>query len=80
MRTVTTYDRVTYTAVVPTRCGCGRRGRVQKTFGQTVNPFNKNPDGSVKTKAQVLRSVTAQAEEWAGNQVSWMCPRHRRSE
>lgn len=42
----------------------GKKKRQQKTFEQTVNPFNKNPDGTIKTYEQVLESVNAVRDAW----------------
>ncbi|WP_280371052.1 hypothetical protein [Nocardia wallacei] len=30
----------------------------------TVNPFNKNPDGSVRTRDEVRAAVAARADAW----------------
>ena len=38
--------------------------RRQKTFEETVNPFNKNADGSIKSREQVRASVNAKARAW----------------
>lgn len=43
---------------------CGKRTRRSKKFEQTVNPFNKNPDGTVKTRDEVWASVRAEAKAW----------------
>lgn len=60
-----TYDRVTRQVVKSLPCPkCGKKVRRQRTFGQTVNPFNCNDDGTVKTWAEVDKAVAAQASEW----------------
>lgn len=42
---------------------CEKPGRVRTlTVEHTVNPFNKNEDGSVKTATEVMRSAQAEAE------------------
>lgn len=43
---------------------CGRFVQRRKTFEQTVNPFNRNADGSVKTREEVAVSVQAEADGW----------------
>ncbi len=35
-----------------------------KTFEQTVNPWNKNADGTIKTPREVLTAVEQEAREW----------------
>lgn len=65
MRVVTTYEpvRVQVTKAMPCPA-CGRKVRRQRTFQQTINPWNKNADGTVKTSFEVLRAVRIQAKEW----------------
>lgn len=43
---------------------CGRKATRTKTFTNTVNPFNKNEDGTVRTRAEVWANVRRLAEEW----------------
>lgn len=42
----------------------GKKKRQQKTFTQTINPYNRNPDGTVKTYAEVLESVNSERDAW----------------
>jgi hypothetical protein len=44
--------------------GCGKKLRRQRTFGQTLNPFNKNADGRVKTELEIVRELNATAAQW----------------
>ena len=47
------------------RCpGCGKRVTRSRTFIMTVSPFNKNPDGTVRTPVEVGRAVQAEADSW----------------
>lgn len=43
---------------------CLKRVTRRRTFTQTVNPFNRNDDGSVKTSAEVYAAVKAEGEAW----------------
>lgn len=43
---------------------CGKRVTRSRTFEQTVNPFNRNPDGSVKSWGEVQEDVYREAAEW----------------
>jgi hypothetical protein len=43
---------------------CGRKTIKKKSFEQTVNPFNKNEDGSVKTRDEVYESLKIEADAW----------------
>lgn len=42
----------------------GKRKRQQKVFYQTVNPYNRNHDGSVKSRAEVVMSVREEVLNW----------------
>lgn len=42
----------------------GKRRQITRVFEQTVNPWNKNPDGTVKSRDQVRASVRAEADAW----------------
>jgi hypothetical protein len=44
--------------------GCGKKLRRQRTFMQTLNPFNKNADGQVKTELEIVRELNATAAKW----------------
>lgn len=64
-RITDTYEQVTARAERKGRCpGCGRVVRRSMTFTNTISPFNKNPDGSVRTPAQVQANVDALAAAW----------------
>lgn len=43
---------------------CGKRVRRSQTFSETVNPFNRNEDGSPKSPAEVRVSVNKKADAW----------------
>jgi hypothetical protein len=65
MRNTVYYSKVKHTAKRRVTCNvCGKHLNRQRTFEQTVNPWNKNPDGTVKTFMQVLASVHAEALVW----------------
>ena len=82
--------KVRFTCV---NCGATNRSRTI-TVEHTVNPFNKNENGTVRTPAQVAENVTRQlardvlkfsAEPWCArceNDLPWAASRalaHRRS-
>jgi hypothetical protein len=62
--------RITFQSVVTSRrkagpCPvCGKRSVRTRRFEHTVNPFNKNRDGSVKTADEVRADVHAEADKW----------------
>lgn len=43
---------------------CGKSAERSREFYQTVNPWNRNPDGSIKTTAEIRREVNAEAKAW----------------
>lgn len=43
---------------------CGKATVRSQTFSQTVNPWNRNPDGAMKTHAEVAAAVREKAAAW----------------
>lgn len=43
---------------------CGKTTKRSKRFEHTVNPFNRNPDGTVCTVDEVRACVNAEADAW----------------
>ena len=43
---------------------CGKRVTRSRKFTHTVNPFNKNDQGKVRTLLEVRECVNAEAEQW----------------
>lgn len=44
--------------------GCGRKTTRQRIFECTINPFNTNADGSVKSECEVRAQAQAKADAW----------------
>lgn len=44
--------------------GCGRRLRRQRTFWQTLNPFNKGANGVPKTVDEIHAELRVQKQAW----------------
>ena len=42
----------------------GKRRQKTKRFMQTLNPFNKNADGTLKTRSQIMAELSAQRDSW----------------
>ena len=74
---MTTYrfQEVTRTKKMRIDCagGCGKKLNRQRTFMQTINPFNKNADGSVKTFTDIWRELGVEAEQWKPVAVCRTC-------
>lgn len=66
MRVTTTFEPVKLSVVRSFKACtvCGRPGKRQRVFRQTINPFNKNADGLPKTYNEIWRELEAQAAEW----------------
>lgn len=47
----------------------GKRRQQTKTFMQTVNPFNKNADGTRKTREQIYAELMNERKEWLSSQA-----------
>ncbi len=43
---------------------CRKKLRRQKTFSQTINPWNKTATGTVKTRDEILKSLRDEIREW----------------
>lgn len=59
------FERVPWTAKKSVPCTvCGKKIRRQRTFEQTLNPFNKTTDGRVKTIKDIYPELRAKADAW----------------
>jgi hypothetical protein len=64
-RVITTFEEIPARARRRGKCPtCGKPVVRSRTFTMTVNPFNKNPDGSVRTRREVWIAVSAEAQAW----------------
>lgn len=67
MRTRTTFDKVSLTGTKRIKCetGCGASVARQRTFWQTINPFNVHALTKLpKDRAQIYRELGEQIEAW----------------
>lgn len=65
VRRTTYYEPVEVFRKVSGNCPvCGKRTQRQQRFTHTVNPFNRNEDGTVRTRDEVLAAVNVEAEAW----------------
>jgi hypothetical protein len=47
---------------------CGKAATRGTSFFQTLNPWNKHPDGSVKSARDIGRELQAEADAWSAGQ------------
>jgi len=66
MYSITTrYQELAAQATRRGRCPrCNKPVTRTRTFTMTISPFNKNPDGTVRTPAEVRAAVNAKAAAW----------------
>ena len=71
------FNKVSLTFTKTGKCYiCGMKTTRTKVFFQTLNPFNTNEDGSVKTVQQIKDELRIQGNEWKATYVV----RHARCE
>jgi len=58
------FNEVAITGVRKWKDGSGKRRQKSKKFYQTVNPYNKNEDGTPKSYEEILHELIAEREEW----------------
>lgn len=60
-----TFDEVSIRVQRSFRCtDCGKRRTRSRKLWQTVNPFNRTADGTVKTRGQIHKELCTEAEAW----------------
>jgi hypothetical protein len=65
MRTTITFDEVSRMASKRCKCVmCGNRRERTERFHQTVNPFNRNADGTVKSRRDIGRELDERVIAW----------------
>lgn len=58
MQIVTTYDQIIERDIVKGIClKCGKTRTRTLVESMTENPFNKNPDGSVRSRSEIIQAV-----------------------
>lgn len=60
----TEFEKVGVYAKKSGKCLCGKRRSRSEYLYQTVNPFNKNKSGQVKTREEVRADVQKEYERW----------------
>ena len=74
-----TFDEVSIRGEKKARCPkCGKLVTRAKTFSQTLNPFNKLPNGMVKTRDGIIHELQAERSAWW--KTPELCAKCRRDE
>lgn len=63
------FDEVVVKATRRWKDETGRSRQETRKFWQTVNPFNKNPDGSLKTREQIRAELIVERDAWLSGNV-----------
>lgn len=59
------FEEVSLRAAKSLPCpGCGKKVRRQKTFTNTVNPWNVNEDGTPRTRDEIWEVLRNKASVW----------------
>lgn len=65
MRKITTYEVVSLTALKKGICPyCSKASTRSKTIQQTLSPYNRNVDKSLKTKGQIIVELNNDLKKW----------------
>lgn len=46
---------------------CGKRVTRQRTFEQTINPYNRLPDGTPKGRTDIYKELEVERDKWINN-------------
>lgn len=52
------------------KCGCGKRRSRSQKFWQTLSPWNKNDDGSIKDASQIRNELAEQIRAWKAEPIT----------
>lgn len=60
------FEEVVVKDTIKKKCreGCGRTVQETEKFTQTINPFNKNKDGQVKTHGEIMDELIPRLNNW----------------
>lgn len=42
----------------------GKRRQETKKFSQTISPFNRDKEGNIKTRSEILEEISKKRDEW----------------
>jgi hypothetical protein len=59
-----TYNELSVKATKTWTDANGKRHRKTKTFSQTVNPYNRDKNGTPKSRGQIYAELLKEREEW----------------
>lgn len=69
--TIYRYEEISWRSEKSGECAvCGKHVKRQKKFTNTVNPWNRNPDGTTRTRVEVMANVQSLAARWQEQPVT----------
>ncbi|QFR59850.1 hypothetical protein VOWphi5012_066 [Vibrio phage phi50-12] len=76
-----TFQEVSTKGVIKQECcveGCKKKTQETKKFYQTLNPYNRNKKGEVKTREEIVQEINERKREWlASKDGKLLCKDHR---
>ena len=70
------FQRVAYRAIKTDRCSrCGKKHRRVRIFEMTINPYNTNAEGQMKTEAEVRADLRVVVDAWKREPIEPCQPR-----
>lgn len=65
---ITRFHEIGLTGRKKFTCACGRKLTRQRRFYQTLNPYNRDSAGNVKSQRQIIVEVRTEVEAWMEKQ------------
>jgi hypothetical protein len=66
---ITTFEKVSAYPKKTGKCLCGKRRSRSTHIYHTINPFNKNAKGEIKTYAEVRADVSKEVAKWMAEPI-----------
>ena len=58
------FEEIKFQATKTGKCQCGQRVKRSKTFTQTMNPWNRNKEGLLKNRDEIIEELEVEAIKW----------------
>ncbi len=73
------FDVVSIRSIKKDKCPkCFKRVTRSRRFEQTINPFNKNKEGSIKTRSEIYAELNEEAKNWMPDFTCKNCAEDRK--
>jgi hypothetical protein len=61
---MTRFEEIKLVSVKTGKCGCGKYRRRCGKFSQTINPWNLNKNGRLKSRNEIRQELEKERAEW----------------